>query len=127
LTFLWTSVTTAIVATLAGWRWGWPLAYSIIVGAALGAANVWLLTRAVGSLIARAHEHRPAPGRKWAMPAVLLLKWPAIFAIFAVLVVYTPARPEGVGLGVLLALAALSAAAVSLHRRSAAKHPDLQP
>lgn len=111
-TAAWTAALTGVWGGIALWFWGYPMALGVALGALLGLANVWLLSRALSQLIANAAEHRPAPGRKWSLPAVLLLKWPFILLALAVILWYMPARPEGVALGAALSLAAASIAAL---------------
>lgn len=116
----WTLVLAALWAAALGWVWGWPMVIGIAAGAALGLANLWFAARALDGVVQRAGEHRPAPGRKWALPAVLLVKWPLILLALWGILWYLPARPEGVALGVAIALAAASIAAI---KRSAPMAP----
>jgi ABC-type nickel/cobalt efflux system permease component RcnA len=110
-TSMWTlalaSLASAAVLALSGSE----MALGVALGALLGLVNVWLLSRALSRLVDNAGDHRPAPGSKWTLPAVLLLKWPAILLALAVILWYMPARPEGVARGALLSLAAASIAA----------------
>jgi hypothetical protein len=114
--------TIASAGTLA--VWGAEMALGVALGALVGLANVWFLSRALARLVASPGDHRPAPGRKWALPAVLLLKWPVILLALAIILWYMPARPEGVALGALLSLAAASIAARQGQRNPSAGTQD---
>lgn len=107
----WTTALTAVAGALALWRWGFEMALGVALGALVGFVNLLLLSRAVAQLVSNARDHRPTPGRKWTLPAVLLLKWPFVLLALAGILWYMPARPEGVVLGLVLSLAAASIAA----------------
>ncbi len=115
---LWTAALGLGVAGLLGLWQGFGMALGIVLGAALGYANVWMAAQALRGIVASPHEHRPAPGSKWALPAGLLVKWPLILLALFVILWYSPARPEGVALGVVIALAAASFAALVRSRPS---------
>ena len=110
-TLAWTLGFTSLTSALVLMLWGAEWALGVALGALLGLVNVWLLSRAIGRLVANAGDHRPAPGQKWALPMILLLKWPAVLLALAFILWYMPARPEGVALGALLPLVAASLAA----------------
>lgn len=114
----WTAALGLGWAAALGLWLGWEMALGVTVGAALGYANLWLAARALRGIVERPHEHRPAPGSKWALPAGLLLKWPLILLALWGILWYLPARPEGVALGVAIALAAASLAALSRSKPS---------
>lgn len=115
---LWTVALGIPVAALFGLWQGFGWALGVVLGAALGYANLWMAARALRGIVASPHEHRPAPGSKWALPTALLVKWPLILlALFGILW-YSPARPEGVALGVVIALAAASFAALARSKPS---------
>lgn len=107
----WTTLLTGAASLVALMWWGYEMALGVALGALVGFANLWLLSRAVAQLVDNAGDHRPAPGRKWSLPAVLLLKWPFVLLALAGILWYMPARPEGVALGLVLSLAAASVAA----------------
>jgi hypothetical protein len=97
---------------------GGEMALGIALGALLGVANLWLLSRAISVMVRSADEHRPTPGQKWALPGVLLLKWPFLLLALAGILWYMPARPEGVaiGFGISLVGAAIAATRTSKER-----------
>lgn len=112
-TAVWTASLTGAAAAVLGVVMGGAMALGIVAGAALGFTNLWMAARALRSVVADPQLHRPAPGRKWALPLGLLVKWPLILLALAGILWYLPARPEGVALGVAIALAAASIAAAS--------------
>jgi hypothetical protein len=123
-TAAWTLALASVGSAIALGLWGHEMALGLALGALVGLANVWLLSRALAGLVTNPEEHRPAPGRKWTLPAVLLLKWPVILLALAIILWYMPARPEGVALGALLSLAAASIAARQAHRSRLADAQD---
>lgn len=105
------------VATAITWiAWSGGIALGVALGAALGCLNLWLLARALHQSVAQAEHYR---GRKWALPAALLLKWPLVLLLIAGLALYTPARAEGLAIGFALSLVAAMLAAL----RSQSKTP----
>ncbi len=111
-TAAWTLALGVLWAVVLGWVWGWPMAIGIAAGALLGLANLWFAARALDNVVKSAAQHRPAPGRRWALPGMLLVKWPLILLALWGILWYLPARAEGVALGVVIALAAASIAAI---------------
>lgn len=107
----WTAILGVVTAIVCGVWLGPEMALGVVLGAALGYGNLWLAARALRGIVARPHEHRPAPGAKWALPTGLLVKWPLFLLALWGILWYLPARPEGVALGVAIALAAASVAA----------------
>jgi hypothetical protein len=107
----WTVVLAGIWAAIVYAMSGWPMALGVALGALLGLANLWLLSRAISGALANAREHRPSPGQKWALPGVFLLKWPFLLLALGLILWYLPARPEGVGIGIGLSLLAAALAA----------------
>jgi hypothetical protein len=93
-----------------------PMALGVALGALVGLANLWLLSRAISAALANAREHRPSPGQKWALPGVFLLKWPFVLLALGLILWYLPARPEGVGIGIGLSLLAAALAATRTNR-----------
>lgn len=108
----WTTVLGIGSAVALGVWLGWEMALGIVLGAALGYANLWFAARTLRGIVERPQEHRPAPGAKWALPTALLVKWPLFLLALWGILWYLPARPEGVALGVAIALAAASIAAL---------------
>jgi hypothetical protein len=109
---VWTFSLGAIVTVIAAALWGWEMGLGVISGAAIGWGNLWVLSRALRSMVERAEDYRPAPGSKWALPTTLLIKWPLLLAVLGLVLLYTPARPEGVAIGAVLSLLAASVAAM---------------
>jgi hypothetical protein len=108
---MWTLGLAAAVSALCLLVSGGPMALGVALGALLGLANLWLLSRAISGALANAREHRPSPGQKWALPGVFLLKWPFLLLALGLILWYLPARPEGVGIGIGLSLLAAALAA----------------
>ena len=115
---LWTALLAAGVGIPAAWLWGFEMGLGVVLGALLGLANFALMARALGSVLSSPHDYRPTRPGGWVLPGVLLLKWPLVLLALAVVLLYTPARAEGVGVGVILSLiAAVKAAAIERARR----------
>lgn len=96
--------------------WGREMSLGVALGAFVGLANIWLLSKALGTVLSNAQEYRPTAGQTWVLPGVILLKWPFILLALAIILWYMPARPEGVAVGALLALVGASIAAISANR-----------
>jgi ABC-type antimicrobial peptide transport system permease subunit len=96
--------------------WGHEMSLGVALGALVGIANIWLLAKALGTVLSNAQEYRPSAGQTWVLPGVILLKWPFILLALAIILWYMPARPEGVAVGALLALVGASIAAISANR-----------
>jgi hypothetical protein len=111
-TAVWTAALGLGVAIALGLAWDWAMALGVVAGAALGYANLWMAARALRSIVASPQQHRPVGDRKWALPLGLLVKWPLVLLALGGILWYSPARPEGVALGVAVALAAASMAAL---------------
>jgi hypothetical protein len=116
----WSGAIATAVSVLGFVVSGGPMALGIAMGTLLGVTNLWLLSRAVDAMVQQADQHRPAPGRKWALPGVFLLKWPFLLLALAGILWYMPARPEGVaiGFGISLLGAAIAATRNSKTRPS---------
>lgn len=119
----WTCGLTAAVGLAGLLVSGGPMALGVALGALLGLANLWLLSRAISAALANAREHRPSPGQKWALPGVFLLKWPFLLLALGLILWYLPARPEGVGIGIGLSLLA-AALAATRKNRTAPRDPE---
>lgn len=113
---LWTlglaALAGAISLPLAGSR----MSMGIALGALVGWVNLWLLSKAVKVLLSNPQQYRPTGRQTWVLPGVMLLKWPLVLLALAFILWYMPARPEGVALGVLLALVGASIASVAVNR-----------
>lgn len=110
-TAAWTASLAGVAAAVLAVVMDGAMALGVVAGAALGFANLWMAARALRNVVADPQTHRPAPGRKWALPLGLLIKWPLILLALGGILWYLPARPEGVALGVAIALGAASIAA----------------
>lgn len=107
------------LCTLGTWiTLGGGIALGVALGVALGWLNLWLLARALGQTIPQAELYR---GRKWAIPAAILLKWPLVLLVIAGVALYTPARAEGLALG--FAIALVSATLAALRGQSSVASP----
>jgi hypothetical protein len=116
----WTLVLGSLVAGISQWTFGFEMALGVALGALIGFMNLWLLSKSIDAALARADEHRPTTGRKWALPGVLLLKWPFVLLALGLILWYMPARPEGVAIGLLLSLLAAALAATRAPKRDRA-------
>lgn len=108
----WMVVLVAIAGAISHWLFGLEMSLGVALGALVGFANLLLLARALGTVLRDPEQYRPTGARTWVLPGVILLKWPFILLALAMILWYMPARPEGVALGALLALAAASIAAI---------------
>jgi ABC-type uncharacterized transport system permease subunit len=106
---LWCGILGAVAAIVAAWVRDVPTALGVVAGAVLGWANLWLLARTLRAMIRDPEKHRhTARG----FSVALVIKWPGLLLVLALVLLYTPVAPEGVALGALLALAAASIAAL---------------
>jgi len=103
-----TAAVGLVVSILAWLVFGFALTLGVVFGAAMTLLNFWLLVRVLGEAVERVEDYR---GRTWVLPVALLLKWPVTLVVLALVLRYTPARPEGVILGVLIVLLCASWAA----------------
>jgi hypothetical protein len=111
---LWTltlSTAAALVLCLLGHA---AQALSLLLGAALGALNFLSLTRAALRVLREAEaDPDPVAAREGRFaPLLAALRWPATALATAAVLWYMPGRPEGLVAGVLVALVALTAAAL---------------
>ena len=123
---LWTTVMAAIAGAISLPLFGHEMSLGIALGALVGWVNLWLLARALRTMLRDPQQHRPTGQRTWVLPSVLLLKWPFILLALALILWYMPARPEGVALGALLALVGASIAAIRADRGAANRGPTDQ-
>lgn len=124
---LWTLVMAVIAGAISLVLSGREMSLGIALGALLGWFNLWLLARALRTMLGDPRQYRPAGARTWVLPGVLLLKWPFILLALAMILWYMPARPEGVALGALLALVGASIAALRANRGSTSPGPQQGP
>ena len=108
----WTVALVAVAGGISWWAFGQDIALGVALGALVGFANLVVLSRSLSKVLENPEQHRPAAGKKWVLPAVLLLKWPFLLLALGLILWYMPARPEGVAAGVALSLLAASIAAV---------------
>jgi drug/metabolite transporter (DMT)-like permease len=123
---LWTLVMVAIAGAISLPLSGHEMSLGIALGALVGWVNLWLLARALRTMLRDPRQYRPTGSRTWVLPGVLLLKWPFILLALALILWYMPARPEGVALGALLALVGASIAALRANRGSTTPAPTYQ-
>lgn len=114
----WTTILTVASAVISGLTWGADFALGIALGALLGLVNLALLGTALAKLLPDAGRHRPAPGSRFALPGILLVKWPLLLLALAGILWYLPARPEGLAFGFLLSLVGAAIAALRIQKRS---------
>lgn len=112
----WSALLGGVATAVTWFAWSGGVALGVALGAALGCLNLWLLARALHQSVAQAEQYR---GRKWALPAAILLKWPLVLLLIAGLALYTPARAEGLAIGFALSLVSAMLAAL----RGQAKTP----
>ena len=115
---LWTLAMVVIAGAISLPLSGHEMSLGIALGALVGWVNLWLLARALRTMLRDPRQYRPTGSRTWVLPGVLLLKWPFILLALALILWYMPARPEGVALGALLALVGASIAALRANRGS---------
>jgi membrane protein YqaA with SNARE-associated domain len=105
----WTVALGVLWAAIAGLLWDRAMALGVVAGAAVGGVNFWLLGRALGQVVADPERYR-RPKSKWKVPAPLLLKWPLVLVMLLVVLLWLPVRAEGVAMGALISLVALTIA-----------------
>lgn len=108
----WTLGLLAPTGAISWGLFGGEMALGVTLGALLGLANFAVLARSLSKVLQNPEEHRPAAGKKWVLPAAMVLKWPFLLLALGLILWYMPARPEGVALGVALSLVAASIAAL---------------
>ena len=119
----WSGMIALAVTLLGFFVSGSEMALGVAAGAALGVTNLWLLSKAISSMLENAAEHRPAAGRKWALPGVFLLKWPFLLLALAGILWYMPARPEGVAIGFGISLLGAAIAATRTPKAANERRP----
>lgn len=124
---LWTAVMAAIAGAISWPLLGREMSLGIALGALVGWVNLWLLAKALRSMLRDPQQHRPVGRRTWVLPGVLLLKWPFILLALASILWYMPARPEGVALGALLALVGASIGALKTKQGANRDEPPPSP
>lgn len=115
---LWTLTLAVPAAVLAAALSGHEQAFSVVLGAALGALNFLALAHAA----LRALGQTASTGRS--APLLATLRWPATALATAAILWYMPGRPEGLVAGVLIALLGLAATALQLQPADDPDSPD---
>jgi len=123
---LWTTLMAVVAGAISLPLFGHEMSLGIALGALVGWVNLWLLARALRTMLRDPRQYRPTGSRTWVLPGVLLLKWPFILLALALILWYMPARPEGVALGALLALVGASIAALRANRGTTTPSPEHQ-
>lgn len=124
---LWTAAMVAIAGAISLPLFGHAMSLGIALGALVGWVNLWLLARALRTMLRTPEQYRPGGGRTWILPSVLLVKWPFILLALALILWYMPARPEGVAVGALLALLGASIASTRANRGHGTDAPPPSP
>lgn len=120
----WTAILGLGWAAVTIFIWDIPTALGVVAGAAIGCGNFWLIARALGKMMNSPEEHR---GSKWTAPAALLLKWPLLFGVLALVLLYLPVTPQGVAMGAVLSLVAAMFAALRAQGRVSAEADESNP
>lgn len=120
----WTTGLVVIAGTISHVLAGLDMSMGVALGALLGWVNLWLLAKALSTVLRNPEQYRPGSNRTWVLPGVILLKWPFILLALGLILWYMPARPEGVALGALLALVGASIAAIRGNRSSDEPNPS---
>ncbi len=123
---LWT-LTLAVVTALATLGFaGHDQALSVLLGAAIGLLNFQSLARAAVRMLlaAQAEPDATAAAEGRFAPLLAMLRWPATALATAAVLWYMPGRPEGMVLGVLVALVGFTAAALQSAGEISRSTPD---
>ena len=111
---LWT-LTLTVIAALCALAFASPeQALGVLLGAAIGLFNFQSLARAAIRMLlaAQAEPDTTAAATGRFAPLLAMLRWPATALATAAVLWYMPGRPEGLAVGVLVALIAFTAAAL---------------
>jgi hypothetical protein len=111
---LWTLTLAVPTALLALALAGHEQALSVLLGAAIGLFNFQSLARAAVRILlaAEAQPDATAASTSRFAPLLAMLRWPATALATAAVLWYMPGRPEGLVVGVLVALVGFTAAAL---------------
>ena len=123
---LWTLTLALAVGSLTYPLAGRDQALSVVLGALLGLFNLQSLARAGFRVLIEAEAEPDATAARTSRFAPLLatLRWPATALATAAVLWYMPGRPEGLVVGVLLALIGFTAAALQSARELNRPNPD---
>ena len=111
---LWTLTLAVTVAVLTLTLANHAQALSVLLGAAIGLFNFQSLARAALHILlaAEAEPDATAASTRRFAPLLAMLRWPATALATAAVLWYMPGRPEGLVVGVLVALVGFTAAAL---------------
>ena len=111
---MWTLTLAVPTALLALALAGHEQALSVLLGAAIGLFNFQSLARAAVRILlaAEAQPDATAASTSRFAPLLAMLRWPATALATAAVLWYMPGRPEGLVVGVLVALVGFTAAAL---------------
>lgn len=124
---MWTLTLAVLVALLTLALAGHAQALSVLLGAAIGLFNFQSLARAAVRILlaAEAEPDATAASTSHFAPLLAMLRWPATALATAAVLWYMPGRPEGLVLGVLVALVGFTAAALHSAGELTRSTPDL--
>ena len=124
---LWTLTLAVLVALLTLALAGHAQALSVLLGAAIGLFNFQSLARAAVRILlaAEAEPDATAASTSHFAPLLAMLRWPATALATAAVLWYMPGRPEGLVVGVLVALVGFTAAALHSADELTRSTPDL--
>jgi hypothetical protein len=123
---LWTLTLAVPTALLALALAGGEQALSVLLGAAIGLFNFQSLARAAVRMLlaAQAEPELTAASTSRFAPFLAMLRWPATALATAAVLWYMPGRPEGLVVGVLVALVGFTAAALHSAGEISRSTPD---
>lgn len=110
--YLWTLTWLLPAAAIVWAIWDARLAMSVLLGGALGLANLQLLGTAVFRLLGHRHEPSQTHQSRKIVMALAALRWIAMGLAMALILWYLAGQPEGLALGFALSLAGFVTCAV---------------
>lgn len=124
---MWTLTLAVLAALLTLALANHAQALSVLLGAAIGLFNFQSLARAAVRILlaAEAEPDATAASTSHFAPLLAMLRWPATALATAAVLWYMPGRPEGLVLGVLVALVGFTAAALHSADELTRSTPDL--
>jgi len=124
---LWTLTLAVLAALLTLALANHAQALSVLLGAAIGLFNFQSLARAAVRILlaAEAEPDATAASTSHFAPLLAMLRWPATALATAAVLWYMPGRPEGLVVGVLVALVGFTAAALHSADELTRSTPDL--
>ena len=123
---LWTLTLAVPTSLLALALAGHEQALSVLLGVAIGLFNFQSLARAAVRILltAEAEPDATAASTSRFAPLLAMLRWPATALATAAVLWYMPGRPEGLVVGVLVALVGFTAAALQSAGEISRPTPD---